>query len=176
MNCFFASYLYRWNCHDFSGPIKSCVAHGTFSNGEFYKRQTRIETIYKRRQYTLGLDDAFCHNNSRNGVDRKGRRSYTAMLLFGMISTQGYEHLFSSGPRILVFVAFRATEERLINRVESSEWTIIHECLIATIAHQFRMATKLMLALENIIGRFVIARGIKQFKIYSAMENWLCSR
>lgn len=136
--------------------------------GNFTSDKQGQKRYINGRRYTLGLDDAFCHNNSRNGVDRKGRRSYTAMLLFGMISTQGYEHLFSSGSRILVFATFPATEERLINRVESSEWTIIHECLIATIAHQFRMATKLMLAPENIIGRFVIARGIKQFTKYTA--------
>lgn len=69
------------------------------------------------------------------------------MPLFGMISTQGYEYLLdrkrerhrqraSHSCFRNISLPSDGEEEWLINRAESSEWTVIRECLIASVAQR----------------------------------------
>lgn len=76
--------------------------------------------------------------------------------MFGMISTQGYKCLpreRASHPCFRSISLPPDAEEWLINRAESSEWTVIRECLIASVAERFeaRERQRGAAAPENII-------------------------
>lgn len=103
------------------------------------------------------------------------------MLLFGMISTQEYEYLLERAS----YPCFHNVpscpldgEERLINRTESYEWTVMRECLIlASITPQFRcqITMKLHLHPRVLLDSFVITESNSLTKIYGT-ESWLCPR
>lgn len=92
-----------------------------------------------------------------------------------MISTLGYEYLLerASCPCFRNISKHRMERERLINRAESSEWTVMHECLITFIAPPISLPNgdEAAPVSETIIT--VRYHGVKQFKVYSVTEGWL---
>lgn len=95
------------------------------------------------------------------------------MLLFGMISTQGYEYLRAG----LVFLFSQHSQslegkERLINCTESSVWRVMHECLISIARIPLSNGGEAAPVHESIIGWFILT-GLNSPK-YTALRKVDC--